>query len=342
MSNLEEQSVKRARQAWRLEEKYEKELTQEYELLLENISHEISDLFARYSTDGIVDYNKLRTSLDAQELSLYRRKIENIIAQNRNIDDEDILIELEKLLNYRRISVIDSKRNTIEAHTLVTIHNGIEIVSESLTETQEYVESHTNYDIQKETGIGRPVNKLTGVALTAFLLDDSFTGLTYPEAIKESRHRLVRDIQKGIVSGVKRKETFPRLSKWLEKEVMGGKGLNSIHSTLRGETTRVISETALNTYEEAGLDKYQFVATLDDRTSEICQSMDGTIHKVEDAEEGVNLPKMHFNCRSTIAPYIDKDDLSEVKRKARSPETGQNYEVPGNISYKEWDKKYNK
>lgn len=182
----------------------------------------------------------------------------------------------------------------------------------------------------------------TQAGLLAYLIEsDDFTGLTYPEAVKGTRHRLTRDIKRKVSTSIKRKETPPRLARTLTKEVMGGKAYKAIRSKLREETTRVISETALDVYEQAGLDKFQYVATLDSRTTSICQNMDGTVHKIEDAEVGVNVSPLHYNCRSTVIAYIEDVELSERQRVARDPNSRQNYRVPGDISYKEWNRKYN-
>lgn len=83
-----------------------------------------------------------------------------------------------------------------------------------------------------------------------------------------------------------------------------------------------------------GIEWFVFVATLDDRTSEICQSMDGKKFKVKDAVAGGNYPPLHPNCRSTIRAYID-DKYEPVTRIYRDPEIGRNDYV-GNMSYAEW------
>ena len=51
--------------------------------------------------------------------------------------------------------------------------------------------------------------------------------------------------------------------------------------------------------------KYQYVATLDSRTSAICQRLDGQMFEYN---KGV-LPPQHFNCRSTTVPVVDFDGI---------------------------------
>ena len=82
---------------------------------------------------------------------------------------------------------------------------------------------------------------------------------------------------------------------------------------------------------------YVFVATLDNRTSQICQELDGKKFKLSEAEEGVNYPPMHPYCRSTVRAYISDDVEKSLKRRARD-ENGKNT-VVDNMSYSEWASK---
>ena len=82
------------------------------------------------------------------------------------------------------------------------------------------------------------------------------------------------------------------------------------------------------------------MATLDKRTSEICQSMDHKVFKVKDRQPGVNCPPMHPFCRSTTIAYLNDETLSLLTRRAQDPETGKTYKVPANMSYPEWYEQY--
>lgn len=68
---------------------------------------------------------------------------------------------------------------------------------------------------------------------------------------------------------------------------------------IRTEANYVSNMAELQGYKELGIKEYMFVATLDSRTSEICQELDGQRFKVEEAQAGVNMAPMHPNCRST-------------------------------------------
>ncbi|KYG90374.1 hypothetical protein A0U40_18230 [[Bacillus] sp. KCTC 13219] len=85
-------------------------------------------------------------------------------------------------------------------------------------------------------------------------------------------------------------------------------------------------------YEQLGADRYQFLATLDLRTSDICASLDGKKFATKDKQAGVNCPPMHPNCRSTTIPVVEYD--AEEVRLAKL--NGTYYEVPATMTYDEW------
>lgn len=96
----------------------------------------------------------------------------------------------------------------------------------------------------------------------------------------------------------------------------------------------------LQNYQEDGVEKYQILATLDGKTCELCGNMDGKIYAITDAVIGKNVPPFHPGCRCTTTPYYDDMDLSDMPRIARNPQTGETYEVPGDMTYNKWKKTF--
>ena len=96
----------------------------------------------------------------------------------------------------------------------------------------------------------------------------------------------------------------------------------------------------MESYKECGIDKYQYLATLDLRTSEICRELDGKVFLVKDQQPGKNCPPMHPWCRSTTIAIIGEKMLEGMKRRARDPVTGKTYLVPASMNYREWYAKY--
>lgn len=100
--------------------------------------------------------------------------------------------------------------------------------------------------------------------------------------------------------------------------------------------TESASITEAETIKAAGLEDYQYIATLDERTCEVCGRMDGRVFRLEDRESGVNSPPMHINCRCTIACVIPAKYRSGNERRSARNEKGGWETVPASMTYDEW------
>lgn len=84
--------------------------------------------------------------------------------------------------------------------------------------------------------------------------------------------------------------------------------------------------------------KWEFLATLDSRTSTLCRSLDGTQYPLDKGPK----PPLHPGCRSSTVAVLDKkyDFLSEgATRSARDPKTGKVKSVDADLTYYDWLKK---
>jgi SPP1 gp7 family putative phage head morphogenesis protein len=85
--------------------------------------------------------------------------------------------------------------------------------------------------------------------------------------------------------------------------------------------------------------KYEYVATLDSRTTPICQRLDGQMFEYNKGPT----PPQHFNCRSTTVPVVDFDGLQkEYPGLEKPPETALDTRpsmtgrVPQGQAYGDW------
>ena len=107
---------------------------------------------------------------------------------------------------------------------------------------------------------------------------------------------------------------------------------------LHTEGSYVMSEATHAGYKEDGVEQYQILATLDSKTCGICGRLDRKIYPVAEAVTGKNMPPFHPFCRCTDVPYYP-DTPTDGKRAARDAD-GNGIEVPENMTYAEWKKKY--
>ena len=115
--------------------------------------------------------------------------------------------------------------------------------------------------------------------------------------------------------------SFDDMAKELAKKM--DTGYNNAARLIMTESARMDNMSLLDTYKRMGVQKLEFVATLDMKTSEICRAMDGTIIDIENAKIGLNVPPLHPYCRSVIAPVMDEEiDKGGDKRIYRDVNTG--------------------
>ena len=80
----------------------------------------------------------------------------------------------------------------------------------------------------------------------------------------------------------------------------------SMERYARTKLTEVMNRGRLAHFEDSGVVQgYQYSAVLDDRTSEICEGLDGKTFKSGDEP----IPPLHFNCRSLLVPITIYEDL---------------------------------
>ena len=256
----------------------------------------------------VKDPKKKQELLSRVNAPAYKSRISRLEAMKENI-----IIEAEKL----KITELDLHKTTY-----------IEGIKEG------YYRSI--YSIQNNTGIGFNFNKLTDKDIQSILDIGNWKGNLYYELV-ENHHenfinKCISELQTGLLAG----ESVNLIAKRLSEQ--GEHKYKSCERLMRTEVTHYFNRAELKSYKECGLDKYVFLATLDNRTSELCQGLDHKVFNVEDAEEGVNLPPMHPYCRSTTHAYFGKDSLKNMQRRARDKEG--NSIIVKNITYKEWYENY--
>ena len=116
-------------------------------------------------------------------------------------------------------------------------------------------------------------------------------------------------------------------------------GISDATRLVRTELNYVQNQSALDGIREAGLEYYQFCATLDGRTSQRCRELDGDIFPVKDAKPGENMPPLHPRCRSTVFGCLGDDKQGKGQRIARDSE-GRNIRIPAGMEYYDWKAVY--
>lgn len=121
--------------------------------------------------------------------------------------------------------------------------------------------------------------------------------------VQDSLGNHKNEIQATIQAGFEEGESIPRLSHRLDRFFDNNRAASTRFA--RTATNDIYNRAHMDRYEDSDVvDGVQFSARIDDRTTDICMMLHGTIWRLGDKE--IQVPPMHFSCRSRIVPYFDK------------------------------------
>ncbi len=312
---------------------YYKELQKAFEQAKKEIQSVINDFYMRYAKENKVSYAEAQKLLSKIEIGELQDFIDLV---NKNMGKYNI--KLNNMFIKARITRYQALEKQIDAilqqlYAIEYEYKGKELLKE-VYEDSYY---RTWFNIDQYHGFHQEFAQINARTIDK-LIRYPFNGATFSARIwKQKDHMLqvlIEDITTMLVQGKNPQtlaEGFAKRFKTKEFEA---------YRLLHTESSFIIEQGSLAAYKEDGVEKYQILATLDVRTSDICRSEDGKVYDVDKATVGVNYPPFHPFCRSTTVPVYEDDDLSEETRVARDPATGKVYEVPANMTYREWENKF--
>lgn len=202
----------------------------------------------------------------------------------------------------------------------------------------EYQENYNKaaFELFKGFGVGYSFTRinedLISRTIRAKWIGDNFSDRLYTHK-KKLIGVLRQELSNQFILGKSYSDTAKIISKKVDTSYYNATRL------VRTESTRILNESSMESYKELDLtEKYEYLATLDKRTSNICQSLDGKIFNVKDGQPGVNMPSMHPNCRSTTVPYFE--DYADIGERIAKNSKGKYFYVPESMNYAEYKKKY--
>ena len=176
------------------------------------------------------------------------------------------------------------------------------------------------------------------------VVEKAFRGIAASQA-----EFISREIRVGITEG----ESLAKISKRLRgrlqfgsnqemtaraQALAGGNGMklanNQVRTIVRTSVNQVQTMASQEVYaaNQDVTGRYEYVATLDSKTTALCGSLDGKTFRYGEGP----MPPQHFNCRSTTVPIIDDEDLRRRYPDTRPSSVGR---VSQDESYPDWLKK---
>ena len=314
-------------------EKYLDELKKSYEDIEKQIQNDISKWHKKYAdTDESISNINARKPLKHEELKEYLENIKNKI-ENSNLSDEDKQ-ELKQGYLSSKLNRLESLLKQTELNLKILTKDYENSSKEHLVENykQSYSEAaHSLYDCPT-VDFDLSFDRFDNRAIEK-IVNTKWSNKDFSERIWGHYSNMAKDMQGILNVGIALGYSVDKMSRQIRDRM--DVNFSNAKRLIRTESNYILSEATQRLYENVGLEKYQFLATLDFRTSEICQSLDGKIFNVKDRQIGLNCNPMHPNCRSTTIPYLEEYQDEGDTRLARDMD-GKNYKVPANMNYRAW------
>lgn len=283
------------------------------------LSREMQDIFKKYvekhhltEKEALQLLNTLRDRTSIEEL---RQRLQSS-SQKQEIADLQTQIDLVMQQVYK------------QEQAITTAHY-IQLAEEAY--------NRSIFDIQQRTGFGFSFSNIDQKQVDK-VLKSKWSGMNYSERVWRNTRAVAQEVKEALLVNLITGRTERETAEMLTKKFAGGS--SKARRLIRTESCYLSNQLEMESYKECGIDKYQYLATLDLRTSEICRELDGKVFLVKDQQPGKNCPPMHPWCRSTTIAIIGENMLEGMKRRARDPVTGKTYLVPASMNYREWYAKY--
>ncbi|WP_080717053.1 minor capsid protein [Lysinibacillus sphaericus] len=316
--------------------RYYKDLEKAYVQTMSEIEKDIARWYQRFAKNNEISLDEAKQLLKSDELREFRWAVDEYIDYGKkNAVNQRWMKQLENASSRVHISRLESLQLQLQQHVEKLYGGQIKGFEQLMKEAYQTQYYHTAYEIQKAFEIGFTLQALDKNLLTKVISKPwTADSQTFSQKIWRDRNLLLDTLHTELIQSMARGEAPDRMIASIARKM----------NTSRSNAARlVLTESAFfsasaqkDAFGELDVEKYEIIATLDSRTSSICQSMDGKVFKLADFVPGVTANPFHPRCRTTTAPWFE-DDYSQ--RIARGKD-GKVYYIDSKIKYPEWEARF--
>lgn len=321
------------------------ELKKQFDHAMAQIEIELTAWYTKTAENNEISMAAAKRMLTASEqrelrwnLDEYRAKCKEYAAKYKlGTKDTRLLQQLKNVTARQAVTRLDALNLQLrmQLEDLYADHAGN--LKAHLSDTYKESYYRTAYEIEKGIGVAGAFHQMdeqrAEMVLSKPWVQD---GKTFSDRIWQDKNKLVNTLQKELPQQFTRGESLPRIVKTVAERMNVAQ--SSASRLVMTESAFFATAGERETMKALDVKQFEFVATLDDRTSEECRAMDGKHFPLKDLKVGENAPPLHCWCRSCIVPYFG--DEKDGGRAARNPVKGKTEIVPADMTYPEWKSVY--
>jgi phage head morphogenesis protein, SPP1 gp7 family len=312
-----------------------------YQKAQRELESKINTWYQRFAINNDVSMAEARKMLNAKELKELKWTVEDYIKYGKeNALNKQWIKELENASARFHISRLESLKLQTQQSLEVLYGNQLDVVDKTMRNIYSESLYRTAFEVQKGFGVGFAFDKLDENRLSKVIGKPwAMDGVNFSNRIWKNKEKLINELHSTLVRNIISGADPAKAIKEIENKMNVSR--SAAGRLIMTESAYFSSVAQKDMFNDLDVEKYQIVATLDNRTSEICSELDGNVFDMKDYEAGVTAPPFHPNCRTTTIPYFDDwEELGVDPERIAKDEEGNNYYVPADMTYEEWKKQF--
>lgn len=313
-----------------------KKIEEIYDETIMNLDKDVNYWLTKFANVEGISLADAKEKLSKGELDKFKMQLKDYIEAGERLElDGSMINDMKKASSLYHIDRLEAMKIQAKYHVSTLGKRESTTMEEFLK--KNYKESYYRgaFDIQQGAGFGSKIYALNPDLVESVVKKPwTMDGHNFSSRVWSDKDALLNKLQSTLTQTFIKGDNVTKVAEEFAKHMETSKS-NAIR-ILRTEANASQSKARKSVYEDLDVEEYEIVATLDTRTSKVCQELDGKKFKAKDYEVGVTANPFHPYCRTTTAPFFEDDEDSQ---RAAKDDGGKTYEVPADMKYEKWKDK---
>lgn len=274
-----------------------------YNSINSRLEAEIAKTFLKYGTNNNISPEEAKRVITGADEKDIKEKIKAFLGGTNKGNKENFSFMISQSLK---------KKHTIQEKLRIDVKSIIDEIKLDYM-NERYLKNafkNSSYELQHMLNEPRNEHRVKADRIKN-VIEEPFLGERFSDRIWQDKEKLKTELDKVLIDGILTGIGYEKMSRDLSKRLDVSK--SNAKRIISTEYARLDSIAKLDEYRRYGVKNVQIIATLDNRTSNICLHKNLKIVPIEEAEIGLNIPPFHPYCRSVIIPYIDEKETQETE-----------------------------
>lgn len=274
-------------------ETYLRNLDKQYKITSAHIERELVYWYERFAINNEISMVEARKLLTTNELKEFRWSVEEYIKHGReNALNPQWMKELENASARVHISRLQALKLQMQQQVEVLYGNQMDDLDKILRNIYSDGYYHTAYEIQRGFNIGWDLHSLNQNQLDKILSKPwSMDKKTFSDRLWSNKEQLLGTLQTRLTQAVIRGEEPKKAIDAIADQF--GIDKRKAGRLVMTESAAFASIAQKDCFKALDVERFEIVATLDQRTSDLCQDLDGEVFDMKNYEVGVTAPPFH-------------------------------------------------